>query len=214
MKLVILFIIALIPFYNMKAQETTKIRITVGALSFDASTYDNETAKAFIDLLPLTLDMEELNGNEKYNYLSENLPNTPTNPVTINSGDIMLWGQNCVVLFYETFSTSYSYTKIGYLDNTAGLKEALGSGNVTVTFERVTTTSIKESEKNKVDYNISNDKIIRVNDNINSVSLIDMNGRTIRRSSSNTINANGLPTGIYMLLIEKWHDTKAIKIMI
>ena len=211
---VLFFIIALIPFCTMKAQETAKIKITVGITSFVASTYDNETAKAFWALLPMTIDMTELNGNEKYHYLSGNLPNSTTNPDIITAGDIMLWGQNCVVLFYETFSTSYSYTKIGTVDNPARLKEALGRGNVTVKFELVTATGMKVPEKNALEYYISYDKIIHVNGNITAISLIEMNGRTLKSSTSDTIDVNGLPTGIYMLLVEKWHETNTVKIKI
>ena len=47
----------------------------------------------------------------------------------------MLYGSNCIVLFYETFSSSYSYTRIGRLDNPSGLASDLGRGNVSVTFE-------------------------------------------------------------------------------
>ena len=74
--------------------------------------------------------MEELNGNEKYYYLESMLPSNPTRVEKIESGDIMLYGDNCLVLFYEDFTTSYSYTRIGKIENTEGLKEALGSGNV------------------------------------------------------------------------------------
>lgn len=87
--------------------------IRVGGHSFDVTLEDNATARAFAALLPMTVTMNELNGNEKYHYLSENLPTDSYRPVTIRNGDLMLYGSNCVVLFYETFASSYSYTRIG-----------------------------------------------------------------------------------------------------
>lgn len=112
-----------------------KMRVIVGDKVFLATLADNATAQAFKELLPLTLDMTELNGNEKYNYLSTTLPRDASNPGTIHAGDIMLYGNSCVVLFYETFNTSYSYTRIGAIDDPTGLAAALGTGDVTVRFE-------------------------------------------------------------------------------
>ncbi len=112
-----------------------KIKIKVNSQTFTATLLDNSSAKAFKELLPLTINMIELNGNEKYFRLSKNLPTNESNPGTINSGDLMLYGSNTLVLFYETFSTSYSYTKLGKIINDTGLTAALGTGNVRVTIE-------------------------------------------------------------------------------
>jgi hypothetical protein len=109
--------------------------IKVGSGTFNATLQQNATAAAFIDLLPLTVNMTELNGNEKYFDLSDRLPTNASNPKTIQNGDLMLYGSNTLVLFYKSFSTPYSYTKLGEIDNPAGLATALGSGNVKVTFE-------------------------------------------------------------------------------
>lgn len=111
-----------------------ELKIIIGADEFAATLYDNETVRALKKLLPMTINMNELNGNEKYHYLPDNLTALAERPATIQEGDIMLYGSNCLVLFYKSFSTSYSYTKIGRIENTTGLAAALGSGNVVITF--------------------------------------------------------------------------------
>lgn len=78
--------------------------------------------------------MSELNGNEKYFYMDGELPFDPYQPGQINEGDLMLYGNNCLVLFYQSFSSAYSYTRLGSLDGPDGLAEALGTDNVEITF--------------------------------------------------------------------------------
>ena len=112
-----------------------RMRIKIGTRTFPATLEDNATATAFKALLPMTLAMKELNGNEKYFDFSNGLPTIAANPGTIQNGDLMLYGSKTLVLFYESFSTSYSYTRLGRVNDTAGLAAALGSGNVSVTFE-------------------------------------------------------------------------------
>ena len=109
--------------------------IKIGVREFTATLLDNPTATAFKAMLPLTIDMTELNGNEKYFDLSKSLPTNASNPRKINTGDLLLYGSNTLVLFYKTFSTSYSYTKLGKIDNPSGLAEVLGRGNAVVTIE-------------------------------------------------------------------------------
>lgn len=110
------------------------LNIQVGSRDFTAIIYDNATTKSLLERLPMTLDMSELNGNEKYYYLSDSLPTNSERVGNIHTGDLMLYGSDCLVLFYESFSTSYSYTRIGYIEDTEGLAKALGSGDVQVTF--------------------------------------------------------------------------------
>lgn len=125
--------------FNAQGQgnNTTKqMKITIGSQHFTATLYDNPTVTRLKGMLPLTLAMTELNGNEKYFHFSTKLPTDASNPGTIRAGDLMLWGDNSLVLFYKTFETSYSYTRIGRIENPSGLSSAVGSGNVKVTFEK------------------------------------------------------------------------------
>lgn len=112
-----------------------KMTITIGSKTFKATLEDNPTVRKLKGLLPLTLNMTELNGNEKYYHFSTRFPTDAISPGTIQSGDLMLYGNNSLVLFYRTFETSYSYTRLGRIDDPSGLTEAVGMGNVSVTFE-------------------------------------------------------------------------------
>lgn len=120
---------------NITPMANGKIKITVNSQTFTATLLDNNSAKAFREVLPITLNMTELSGNEKYYDLPNSLPTNSSNPGMIKNGDLMLYGSKTLVLFYKTFSTSYSYTKLGSIDDVTGLVSALGSGNITVTFE-------------------------------------------------------------------------------
>lgn len=115
--------------------EMNSMKIQVGETVYTVTLCQNETAQAFAELLPLQADMQELNGNEKYIYLDQTLPQAPESVGSIHAGDLMLFGSDCVVLFYKDFSTQYQYTRIGHLDAPDGLAQALGTDTVSVTFE-------------------------------------------------------------------------------
>ena len=108
--------------------------LTINGQSFEAATADTPAARELAARAPFELNMQELNGNEKYYYLSQSLPTDPYRPEQVQTGDLMLFGSDCLVLFYETFSTSYRYTPLGRVEDPAGLAQALGNGSVTVQF--------------------------------------------------------------------------------
>ena len=110
----------------------SSMKITIDNELYIINLEENETVSAFINLLPIEFNMNELNGNEKYYYLDKELPTNSINVKHINKGDVMLYGNNCLVIFYKSFDTTYSYTKIGHIDN---LKD-LDSNNIKVKIEK------------------------------------------------------------------------------
>jgi len=110
--------------------------MTVGERRFAITLADNQAAREFVAMLPLTLDMEELNGNEKHGELPNSLPTDSSRPGTIHNGDLLLWGARTAVVFYQNFASPYSYTRLGRVDDPAGLARALGGNDVRVVFSK------------------------------------------------------------------------------
>lgn len=115
--------------------EITTMKITANNTTFTVTLASNDAARALGAMLPFTASMGDLNGNEKYYYLPQNLPTSASSAGTIQTGDLMLFGANCLVLFYETFSSSYAYTRIGRIEHAQNLASIVGSENVTIKFE-------------------------------------------------------------------------------
>ncbi len=117
---------------NNSNEVVKSVKAIINGKEYIINLEDNETAIKFVSLLPQELNMSELNGNEKYIYLDTTLPTNSLRPKRINAGDVMLYGDNCLVIFYKSFDTSYSYTKIGHIDNLPDL----GNGSITIKFEK------------------------------------------------------------------------------
>jgi hypothetical protein len=61
----------------------------------------------------MTVNMNEMNGNEKYYDLPENFrADSPSPAGTIRAGDLMCWSSNCLALFYKASSSGYSYVRL------------------------------------------------------------------------------------------------------
>ena len=117
---------------NNTSEVIKTVKIYIDDKEYLINLEDNQTAKEFVQLLPQEYTMNELNENEKYIYLNEKLSSKPINPNQIESGDVMLYGDNCLVIFYKSFKTSYSYTKIGHIDNLPNL----GTGSIKIKLEK------------------------------------------------------------------------------
>ncbi len=105
-----------------------KIYVKINDEKLEISLEENSTTSALAKLLPLDITMDDLNKNEKYAYLDDSLPTNTYSPKHIEAGDVMLFGDNCLVIFYKSFDTSYDYTRIGYID----VLPELGDGSIPI----------------------------------------------------------------------------------
>lgn len=122
---------------NEPMEDTKEILVTIGSQAFTAVLADTSAAKEFYESLPITFTMNELNGNEFYAETENAFTSDPVVPQMINTGDIKLFNDDCIVLFYDTFETEYSYTDIAYITDTTGLSEALLNNEAgTVSFDQ------------------------------------------------------------------------------
>lgn len=124
------------PSDNSTTEENTveKMNLQVGNNSFTATLESNAAVDALVDMMreaPVIIQMSDYSGFEKVGSLGTSLP-TSNSQITTKSGDIVLYNGNQIVIFYG--SNSWSYTRLGRIDDLSGWEDALGNGGVTVTF--------------------------------------------------------------------------------
>lgn len=110
------------------------VNVSIGERVFQLQLVDSPASHEFTDRLPLTIEMIDVNQNEKYARLDAGLTRHDEIAHQIEEGDVKLWSGDGLVIFYESFESSYAYTNLGYIVNTEGLKESLGQGDVRVSF--------------------------------------------------------------------------------
>lgn len=119
---------------NAEEQTVTKMNVQAGGTTFIATLEENDAADALADMLraaPLTVQMNDHGGFEKVGPLGTSLP-ASNSQITAQAGDIVLYNGDQVVVFYG--SNSWSYTRLGKIDDLSGWEDALGGGDVSVTF--------------------------------------------------------------------------------
>ena len=119
---------------EQEKQKTAEMKIQIGDIAFTVTLEDNASADALKELMaddPLIINMSDYSGFEKVGALGKSLP-ADDSQITTGAGDIVLYQGNQIVIFYG--SNSWSYTKLGRINDLTGFEEALGNGDVTVTF--------------------------------------------------------------------------------
>lgn len=118
-----------------EGNEDMKLKISVNGTELTATLVDSTAAKGLAEKLkdePATVTLNEYGGFEKVGKLPWSLTKTDESIVT-EAGDIMLYQGNQMTIFYN--SNSWSYTRLGHIDNITGegLAKLFGEGNITVT---------------------------------------------------------------------------------
>ena len=121
-------------FEGISFAQQNYMNIKVDNIIFKVVLEENKTVDALVQKLPITIKMEDLNDNEKYCYLDFTLPTCAESVKNIKKGDIMLFGNNCLVIFYKSFKTSYSYTKIGRIENPTNIETISDKKSIEVIF--------------------------------------------------------------------------------
>ncbi|MGX8835468.1 cyclophilin-like fold protein [Amedibacillus sp. YH-ame6] len=123
---------------NEKKREVETLKelyITINDQSSKIILYDNKTTKELKEILPISFSMEDLHRNEKFVYLNQNFTTNSQTIAQIHKGDIMLFGSNCLVIFYESFLTTFQYTPVGKIENLSVLDKIVGNAVIEVYLE-------------------------------------------------------------------------------
>lgn len=117
-----------------ESETTMKMNVQIGNASFTATLEDNAATRELIEMMrqaPVSIEMSDYTGFEKVGPLGTSLT-TDNHQTTTAAGDIVLYSGNQIVMFYG--SNSWSYTRIGRIDDLSGWADALGSGGITAVF--------------------------------------------------------------------------------
>lgn len=124
---------------GLEERGSVKIQITVGDVALIATPEDNSSAEAFLALLqeqPITVQMSDYAEMEKVGPLGTDLPRNDTQ-ISVGAGDVILYQGNQITIYYGT--NSWNFTKLAVIEGVTkeSLLEALGTGDVEVTFSLV-----------------------------------------------------------------------------
>lgn len=116
-----------------KGEENT-MRLLIGEREVPVAWEENESVKALQDLCPLTIRMSMYGGFEQVGSIGQGIVREDVETVT-DSGDIVLYSGNQIVIFYG--SNSWAYTRLGHIDlSEQEMRDLLSGGDVTITLEK------------------------------------------------------------------------------
>ena len=138
---------------EVKAQSMTqKMYISIDGKTLPVTMVDNAATQTLMAALQegdITYEAHDYGGFEKVGALGRSLPSNDTQ-ITTQAGDVILYNDNQIVLFYG--SNSWSYTRLGHIEYTSQeeLESFLkaGQGNITVKLSLSSETTAINSIRN------------------------------------------------------------------
>ncbi|MBR7015326.1 MAG: hypothetical protein IKI12_02635 [Lachnospiraceae bacterium] len=107
------------------------IQLLIGETEVPVTWEDNASVEALKALRPLTIQMSMYGGFEQVGRIGQSIV-SDDEEITTDSGDIVLYSGNQIVIFYG--SNSWAYTKLGHANlSRKEMQELLGGGNVEIT---------------------------------------------------------------------------------
>lgn len=120
-----------------KESEDKIMRLFINDLEIPVSWDDNQTVRELmedIDKNEIIVEMTMYGGNEQFGYLGKNYFSN-NHQMTTESGDIVLYDDCNIVVFYG--SNSWSYTYLGHMNlDSKDVKDLLSNGNVILTLRK------------------------------------------------------------------------------
>lgn len=115
-------------------EEESMLTMMIGETEVTVVWEENESVQALRELCetaPLRIAMSMYGGFEQVGRIGQSIV-SDDEEITTDSGDIVLYSGNQIVIFYG--SNSWAYTKLGHVDlSRKEMKELLGGGNVEIT---------------------------------------------------------------------------------
>ena len=118
----------------VETEGITSMKVQIDGHTFYAALENNNATAELVQMMknqPIVISMSDYSGFEKVGSLGTTLSGS-NSQMTTQAGDIVLYNNSQIVIFYG--SNSWSYTKLGHIDDLTGWEETLGSGDVMVTF--------------------------------------------------------------------------------
>ena len=97
--------------------ELADISIKMGTKSYKAKSTSTKTTQSFLESLPVTIQMNDVDGNQKYGCMYYKIANESAKTNKVKKGDVLLSGESCVISAYEDFKTINKYVVLGHIDN-------------------------------------------------------------------------------------------------